>query len=249
MPISFLIYIVIIAFVRIENEQTKAGCRLSYDIQEGGFFELNNVFDPSVFAWLNGMAGHLPLLDAVMAFMAQYALEIYILFFIIAWFVYPKGDGRKRHVLVIASLSGIFALLINAVIAHIWLRPRPFAVLPPGQYTQLIPHAADASFPSDHGSGSAAFAAATWGKNMKWTSRWFTGFAVLVMIARVYAGLHWPTDMLGSLVVGSVSSKVMWKLSRNFRPLTKLGLRLFGFGPYAGKNNKILRSLRKKEQE
>lgn len=194
-----------------------------------------NTFDLTLFHWINHFAGHLPVLDLIMKWIAQYALEIYALLFVIAWFTLPKQEESKRHSLVVAGFAGILALLINFVISHIWYRSRPFVVLPQDSFTRLIPHSVDASFPSDHASGSFAFAAATWGQGPQWVSRTFTIFAVLVMISRIYVGVHWPTDVLASCVVGIVSARIMRKFSRVLHPLTQLGLRIFPFRLHVGK--------------
>lgn len=189
-----------------------------------------NAFDTTVYHWINGLAGRWPALDFIMSFFAQYALEMYAVLFILAWFVLPRSDSKYRHSLVVAICAGVFALILNVIIAHIWPRQRPFIVLPHGSFDQLIPHSADASFPSDHTSGSVAFAAASWGKSARWISWLFTIIAIITMISRVYAGVHWPTDVLAGFVVGTFAGRVMWKLSPVIYPLTSLGLRLFRFG-------------------
>lgn len=192
-----------------------------------------NSFDKFGFHALNQWAGHIPLLDRIMAFTAQYALEIYFVLFVLAWFTLPKPEVGKRHALLIMGLSGVFALLVNLVLSHIWFRPRPFAVLSHGTFTQLIPHPADASFPSDHVSGSFGFAAASYKKSALWVQTSFTFLAILVGIARIYSGVHWPTDVLAGLVIGIISSRLMWHAGAKLQPLTNLALRLFGFGPFA----------------
>jgi undecaprenyl-diphosphatase len=191
-----------------------------------------NSFDLAVFHFINQFAGHVPILDPLLSFIAQYALEIYALLFIVAWFSFPKPDERYRHGLVVTVLGGVLALIINVIIAHIWYRDRPFVVLPKGTFTQLIPHSIDSSFPSDHGSGSFAFAAGTWGKNAKWVSRTFTILAFVVAFSRIYAGVHWPTDVMASFVVGTLSGRFIWMLSPVIKPLTTLGLKLFKLGKY-----------------
>ncbi|TCP57881.1 undecaprenyl-diphosphatase [Tumebacillus sp. BK434] len=185
--------------------------------------------DLAVYHFLNQFAGQMPIVDAVMSFFAQYALELYAVLFVIAWFTLPKKEFNKRHALVVAGVAGILALLLNVVISHVWYRPRPFVTLDEGTYTKLIPHDADASFPSDHTSGSFAFAFGAKGRTQKWVSTSFMIIAVIVMIARVYCGVHYPTDVLASVVVGFVASKVAWKFSPLILPVTRLGCRLFGF--------------------
>jgi undecaprenyl-diphosphatase len=196
-----------------------------------------NWFDLSGYHALNQWAGHIHSLDLIMSFFAQYALEIYAFLFVIAWFTLPKPDTDLRHALVIMGLSGILALILNLVIANIWFRPRPFVTLPKGTFTQLIPHSVDASFPSDHASGSFGFAAGSWNKAPFWVRWSFTLLAFLVAIARVYSGVHWPTDVLASVVIGVASSKIIWLINPLFKPLTNLILRIFHYGKYAKENS------------
>lgn len=190
-----------------------------------------NPFDISLYHLINGLAGHNHLLDDLMIFFAKYALEFYAILFIVAWLTLPKRDIEHRHAIIVAGLSGILALLINVVISHVWYRPRPFTVLHKGTYLQLISHSKDASFPSDHTSGSFGFASGSWGHNTKWISGTFTVIAFLVMFSRIYVGVHYPTDVIASLIVGVLSGKIMWRFSRLFYPITLFFAKLFRFGP------------------
>ena len=185
-----------------------------------------NTFDLDGYHLLNQWAGHFRVLDLLMSFFAQYALELYVVLFLVAWFTLPKVEMERRHALVVMGCSGILALIINVLISHVWFRPRPFVSLPKGTFTKLIPHSADSSFPSDHTAGSFGFAAGSWSKAQSWVSRSFTGVAILVSIARVYTGVHWPTDVLAGIVIGIISAKILWKFDYLFKPLTKLGMRL-----------------------
>lgn len=195
-------------------------------------------FDVTVYHAINGLASnpHLHWLNDIMLFFAQYALEMYAVMFIVGWFILPKSDIRGRHALVMSGLAGILALIINVIIANAWFRPRPFTVLPQGSFTQLLPHAPDASFPSDHASGSWAFAAGSWGRAHKWFQILFTAVAIIVMFARVYVGVHWPTDVIASFFVGLFSGQIIWLLSRFVYPITSTVARWFRFGEPKGGN-------------
>ncbi|OLN30656.1 MULTISPECIES: phosphatase PAP2 family protein [Desulfosporosinus] len=199
-----------------------------------------NSFDLFGYHFINQWAGHHPVLDKLMAFFAQYALELYAVLFLLAWFTLPKSDSDKRHAMVVAGFSGVLALVFNAIIGQFFFRPRPFVTLPKGTFTQLIPHSFDTSFPSDHTSGSFGFAAGSWKKASFWVRWSFTILAVLVAFARVYTGVHWPTDVLASVIIGFVSAKIVWLINPLFKPLTNLGLRLFHYGKYSKETSKLV---------
>ena len=185
-----------------------------------------NPFDLILFHLINQLAGHHALLDGRMIAFAKYSPAIFSALFIIAWFLLPRGDVAKRQALVVSVAGGVLALLINLAITYIWIRSRPFAVLPPGQVTQLIPHVADASFPSDHVSGSFGFAAALWRREPKRLGLLFTAIGIVVAFARVYVGVHWPTDVIAGVGVGLVAGEMVWLASPVLRPITRIGMRL-----------------------
>ncbi|WP_258110588.1 hypothetical protein [Alicyclobacillus sp. SP_1] len=89
-------------------------------------------FDIQTYHAINGLAGHHPLLDAVLMFFAKYALEIYVVLYLVAWFTLPKMDTRHRHALIVVGFAGMLALFVNVAISHIWFRPRPYVVLRKG---------------------------------------------------------------------------------------------------------------------
>ncbi|KYP80653.1 undecaprenyl-diphosphatase [Ferroacidibacillus organovorans] len=189
-----------------------------------------NPFDVTVFHAVNNIAGHQPLLDAIMIFFATGAPYLYGALFIIGWFVLPKADRDGRHGLVLSALSGVLALIINVLIGHAFYRPRPFVALPPGSYHQLIPHVADSSFPSDHAAGSFGFAFGVQKYGPRIYRYGFMIIAIIVSIARVYVGVHWPTDVIAGFVVGLLSSLVIRRFEKKVRPFSDWMMRLFRMG-------------------
>lgn len=80
------------------------------------------------------------------------------------------------------------------------------------------PPASSLSFPS--GTATACFAAAAW-IHLAWGARagalaW--AFAAVVAWSRLYAGLHWPSDLLGGALVGAAVAWAVHRLSRWITP-------------------------------
>lgn len=117
------------------------------------------------------------------------------------------GKKANRPVLLTAILSAGLAVLISVIIGHIWPTPRPFVA---GIGHTWVPHAASASFPSDHAvlMWSVAFTLLlTAGYRKPGVLLLLAGFAVAW--ARIFLGVHFPVDMLGSFVVALLSAWCM----------------------------------------
>lgn len=108
----------------------------------------------------------------------------------------------------------LLGLAIGALFTNLWLkvviaRPRPYTQvgtvfeqiwITMGQHME-----SDMSFPSGH--TTAAFGAMVplfilGRKNISWLA---LVFAVLMGISRIYLGVHYPSDVLGGIIVGSVA--------------------------------------------
>ena len=169
--------------------------------------EKNNV-NESLLDAINGLAGRWDLLDSVGRFCANdliyIVLGILLLLGLRELFV-------DRQLAVRAALAAVIAigasLLIGVIIGHFWFEARPFITHP--DTVRLIPHSADNAFPSDH--ALVAGAAATVGV-IAWP-RWgwlaVVG-AILLCLARVFVGIHYPGDVLAGLAIGAVCAILAW---------------------------------------
>lgn len=111
------------------------------------------------------------------------------------------GQAQQREAAVRALAATICALALNVLIGLAWYHARPFA---DGIGHNFLPHAANSSFPSDHGTimftvalvlaSARAPAARRFGQAL-------LPVAVAVAWARIFLGVHWPLDMLGALVM------------------------------------------------
>lgn len=129
------------------------------------------------------------------------------------------GTMGLRHVLVLAALAGLTGLLVNQLIGLVWYHPRPFAI---GIGHTFLPHAADSSFPSDHltliwSVGTALLLHARM-RSMGWL---ITLLGLPVAWARIYLGVHFPLDIVGSALVAIASANlVVMSSALVARPIT-----------------------------
>jgi undecaprenyl-diphosphatase len=154
--------------------------------------------DSGLLSLLNGFASSSPAGGEIARLLAQDA--IFVLAGVLAIAALLPGSVAGRRVALSALLAGGVGLGIGQLLAHLWERSRPFI---DGTGTKaLIAHSADSSFPSDH--AIVAFAIATsllfWNRRIGIAA---LAVATLICIARVSAGVHYPTDVLVGAIVGA----------------------------------------------
>lgn len=149
---------------------------------------------------------HNPVLNPIMYFFTCLgnAGIFWILLALALLTVLPK---RYRKVGLTMAIALILSLIMcNGVMKNFYHRVRPFVTDPTLQETELYGIFAtihDWSFPSGHTSASFAAAVAMF----MWYKKEGTGaliIAALVSISRLYLTVHYPTDVLASLILGSL---------------------------------------------
>ncbi len=159
---------------------------------------LSRAVSSSVFQWDASVPS---IVTHAVSDMAQYGIFLAVLVVGLGALWAAGGSPRDRVVrTVLRLLPGILAVGIALVAAHfigqVLPEARPFVAL--GQQP-LFPHAADASFPSDHVSGGMAMLAARVGRGTKALT---VVIVALVGAARVLAGVHWVDDIVGAAIIG-----------------------------------------------
>lgn len=111
-----------------------------------------------------------------------------------------KKENRKYGVILLLAL--ILCLIFgNGLLKNIVARPRPCWRHP--EMEMLIPIPTDYSFPSGHTFSSFAGAVCI----SYWKKKWgYIAFlvAVLIAVSRLYFFVHYPTDILGGAVFGTL---------------------------------------------
>ena len=137
--------------------------------------------------------------------------------------------SQKVRAWVCAAVAVMSAYLLSQGIQAIAPRPRPFVVY---GIVPLVGHAPDSSFPSDH-----AVLALSWigiwvlASRSRWLCLVASAVAGLLLVARVYVGLHFPSDMLAGAAIGVVAALTVWRLSKPLHHLAQRargGSTLFG---------------------
>ncbi|MFH0791860.1 MAG: phosphatase PAP2 family protein [bacterium] len=167
-------------------------------------------FDKIIFNLINGLAGNWPVLDYLGIFFAEY-LPYVLTAVLIVWLII---DWKKRlKPLIIFYSTVIFSrLIVTEIIRYLLPRNRPFVDY---DVNLLINHSASSSFPSGHASFYFALAMAIYLYNKK-AGAVFLLMVSLMSIARVYVGVHWPTDIIAGAVVGIASAYVINFLKQKF---------------------------------
>lgn len=167
------------------------------------------LYDNTLLFMINGLSGHSAWVDKVIMMLSEYGPVIFGLYLIGLWFsgnsVGEVTENRKRA--LYAFFAAMLAMGMNQVISHVWYRNRPYLDQP---VNRLLQGAQDASFPSDHAAGAFSIAGSLFGRTAGSTLLMI--FAILVALSRVYVGLHYPSDILGGMATGFVSS---WLIERN----------------------------------
>ncbi len=129
---------------------------------------------------------------------------IWLMFFglIVLWVI----DGKiKRETVIHAVFSFFVAWTVSELIKYIFPTLRPFQVQDLIPLTATIP--GDGAFPSSH--TAVAFAlSVTILKHDKKVGVLYLIMAGLVGIARIMAHVHYPIDIVGGAILGTVISRL-----------------------------------------
>lgn len=163
--------------------------------------------DTALFSWLYNI-GHRLNADWLFAFFSSYLLYLLVIGFV-ALLVVEKDVRRRWYLVTVAVLSQIVARgIFTEAFYYIFYRPRPFEHL---GIESLFFHSATAAFPSGHTVFLFTLALVVFLMNKRWG--WvYAVAAVATGIARVIAGVHWPSDIIGGVVVAAAGFAVVYFL-------------------------------------
>ncbi len=134
---------------------------------------------------------------------------------LILFYALYKGNLLLRRKAVFMTVSMLLAVTVCTILKHAVHRPRPFITY---HFLQKMTSIASASFPSGHTTDAFAFAA-----SLSFAFRKRTViipaflWACLVGYSRMDLGVHYPSDVLGGIVIGIVCPWAIYLLMHRKR--------------------------------
>ena len=160
------------------------------------------------FNLINGFAGRWQQLDFVGMFFADYLG--YILLLVLALFLSVNYKKYWKIVVLALAAAGLSKFIVGEIIRQLWFRSRPFIAL---NFAPLINQSpAEASFPSGHALFFFALATIVYLYNKKAGILFYIA-SFFIAVARVFVGVHWPSDVLAGAVLGIL---IAWILNKIF---------------------------------
>lgn len=167
-----------------------------------------SAFNDHLYLAINSFARHTPWLHAPATAFAKYGVVLFALAILAACW-----HWRSSPVLLAAAVwAGLGTLLaegLNQPLGRALAVARPYVLHPHAEV--LIARSTDFSMPSDHAVMAGAVAAGLWIVSHRWGV--VAGIAALLMaVARVYVGAHYPGDVVAGLLVGALVTGIGWVL-------------------------------------
>jgi undecaprenyl-diphosphatase len=166
------------------------------------------------FNLINSAAGRWPAIDHLMRFAAVYL--VFLVFSIAGAVVLHSLLQRRFRAVLCFGGTLVLAFGLAQVLAHVSRERRPFQDHP---VHQLISHAPGVGMPSDHATAAFAIAFGLLVFLNRRAGLALTPVAVLVGLARVWTGVHYPGDILAALVIAGLSATFVYVVNRGPRQL------------------------------
>ena len=181
--------------------------------------------DLQLFQLINNLAGDYALLDGLARLLVNeyFLTTIMSLILIVFWFEGQDRDQRERNQRAI--LRAIVALFIANIILKlcnlVYFRQRPFVG---HEVNLLFYHPTDSSFPSNPATVGFSVATAIWLYNRRLGALLLV-LATLFGLARIYCGVHYPSDIIAGALLGALSAYLVVRKGGFIDPVISLIIR------------------------
>ncbi|WNO59413.1 undecaprenyl-diphosphatase [Rheinheimera sp. MMS21-TC3] len=181
-------------------------------------------FNISAFLFINQYAGNNKSIDQMLIGLAEATPYVFIVILGWLWF---SGKLAKMTSSYQAGLAVLLGMLTSYSISLFYYHSRPFVQ---GLGTQLVEHAPDSSFPSDHTTFIFCIAIMLlFNKSTRRLAYLLSGISLISGLSRVYVGVHFPLDIIGAILVAIGSSIVVFSLRHKTKWLLSFLVKIIPF--------------------
>jgi undecaprenyl-diphosphatase len=161
--------------------------------------------DVSLFRALNDFVGWNPTLDRVLVHIEMLTGPLFLVIVGVLWYWPDKVMPRRRETLLMMIVAVGLSIVVNRTMSTLL----PFRDRPMYGIGANAPTIADwrpafeqwSSFPSDTATYLFAIASGLWIIS-RWWGLFFGVFAAFVSLARVFLGIHYPSDVFVGALIG-----------------------------------------------
>jgi undecaprenyl-diphosphatase len=186
-------------------------------------------FDTGILLFLNQYSQKSQVLDHLVVYLQDASLLKAAGFIAVLWWFWfdPRDTGRHRASILATLTATAAAILLARGLAHVLpFRARPMNVealhfaLPLGMKPGSLEDWS--SFPSDHATMFFALATGIFFLSRRLGVLSFIWVLIVVILPRLYIGIHFPTDIVAGTVLGIF---IAWLANRDFirNPLARIG--------------------------
>jgi len=179
-------------------------------------FEIAKSIDLDLLYFANKQLA-VPILDATMPTVTGTTMWVILSAIVVAWVrIYTRSNKVFIFCMLCLICVGIADGLSYQVFKFLFARPRPCYTLT--DLRMIVGCGGTFGFPSNHATNAMTMAVFTFLVFRKgWTLIGF-GIAILVSFSRVYLGVHYPSDVLGGMVLGTaIAALIFFFLKRTKR--------------------------------
>ncbi len=174
--------------------------------------------DREILFFLNHLGAEGPAREVVIRLLATGLM--YLLVAIVLYLSWKRPAGRQ--VLFCALGSALLALLAGKIMNQIVTGDRPFALFPEDvRHIELIVR--PDSFPSIHAVVAFGLTGGVLFGRHRLGGVTMLVVSPLIITARVAAGVHWPSDVVGGALIGLAMAAVFVTIQRRYWPRLGIG--------------------------
>jgi len=184
-------------------------------------------WDTEIFHMVNGLAGKTGFFDFLGVFFASSLIFLMAAFvillagyrFVAVCIGRPRGDAaRDIAIMLRAAAASLIAVGGNFLFSLLYFRERPYVAL--HDATRLIGEPLTSkSLPSDHASMAFAIAASVTFLHPRLGVA-FLAAAAVVAVGRVFVGVHYPSDVLAGMFVGTLAAIAVRYIGSRLRDIS-----------------------------